>query len=34
VEGERVPVIATNELGEPTRIGWHGQRLPDGMVTG
>jgi manganese oxidase len=36
VEGDRVRLFVTNNLGELTSIHWHGQRLPNGMdgVTG
>lgn len=31
VEGDRVRILVTNKLGEPTSIHWHGFILPNGM---
>jgi FtsP/CotA-like multicopper oxidase with cupredoxin domain len=31
VEGDRVRLLVTNELSEPTSVHWHGVRLPNGM---
>ncbi|MBA3963428.1 MAG: copper oxidase [Chthoniobacterales bacterium] len=31
VEGDRVRVLVTNKLGEPTTVHWHGILLPNGM---
>jgi FtsP/CotA-like multicopper oxidase with cupredoxin domain len=31
VEGDRVRILVTNELPEPTSVHWHGVRLPNGM---
>jgi FtsP/CotA-like multicopper oxidase with cupredoxin domain len=31
VEGERVRILATNKLPEPTAVHWHGIILPSGM---
>ncbi|MBX3707157.1 MAG: copper oxidase [Pseudomonadales bacterium] len=31
VEGDRVRILVTNRLGEPTTIHWHGILLPNGM---
>ncbi len=31
VEGDRVRIYVTNELGAPTTVHWHGLRLPSGM---
>ena len=31
VEGDRVRILVTNKLPEPTSVHWHGLRLPNGM---
>ncbi len=31
VEGDRVRILVTNKLPEPTAVHWHGLRLPNGM---
>ena len=31
VEGDRVRILVSNELSEPTSVHWHGVRLPNGM---
>ncbi len=31
VEGDRVRILVTNRLGEPTSVHWHGLKLPSGM---